>query len=144
MGKLDKISAWNLTKVKGKKEVINEEKKSGATVRFASLMVICHLKNAELEAKYQKYKGRVVFRSDIVKDNSDFHAVFTEQESSISRMTVVKIMDIISRLPGSRWTSNRVSIVLYVSKNGRYSKIIKNFKIGVSRHLDKSTKALMA
>ena len=30
-------------------------------------MDICHLKNAELEAKHQKYKGRVVLRGDIVK-----------------------------------------------------------------------------
>ena len=29
-------------------------------------MDICHLKNAELEAKHQKYKGRVVLRDDIV------------------------------------------------------------------------------
>ena len=51
--KLEKISAWNLTKVKSKKEVIDEAKKSDATVHFASLMDICHLKNAELEAKHQ-------------------------------------------------------------------------------------------
>ena len=42
--KLDKISAWNLTKVKSKKEVIDEARTSGATVHFASLMDICHLK----------------------------------------------------------------------------------------------------
>ena len=42
----------------------------------------CHLKNAELEAKHQKYKGRVVLRGDIVKDDS--YAVFTEQGSSAS------------------------------------------------------------
>ena len=29
-----------------------------------------HLKNAELEAKHQKYKGRVVLRGGIVKDDS--------------------------------------------------------------------------
>ena len=29
---------------------------SGATVHFASLMDICHLKNAELEAKHQNTK----------------------------------------------------------------------------------------
>ena len=52
--KLEKISAWNLTKVRSKKEVIDEAKTSGATVHFASLMDICHLKNAELEAKHQK------------------------------------------------------------------------------------------
>ena len=30
-------------------------------------MDICHLKNAELEAKHQKYKGRAVLRGDIVE-----------------------------------------------------------------------------
>ena len=42
------------------------------------------LKNAELEAKHQKYKGRVVLRGDIVKDDSGSYAVFTEQGSSAS------------------------------------------------------------
>ena len=68
--KMENISAWNLTKVRSKKEVIDEARTSGATVHFASLMDICHLKNAELEAKHQKYKGRVVLRGDIVKDDS--------------------------------------------------------------------------
>ena len=54
MGKLEKISAWNLTKVRSKKQVIDEARTSGAKVHFASLMDICH----ELEAKHQKYKGR--------------------------------------------------------------------------------------
>ena len=67
--KLEKFSAWNLTKVRSKKEVIEEARTSGAKVHFASLMDICHLKNAELEAKHQKYKGRVVLRGDIVKDD---------------------------------------------------------------------------
>ena len=53
MGKLEKISAWNLTKVRSKKEVIDEARASGATVHFASLMDICHLKNAESEAKHR-------------------------------------------------------------------------------------------
>ena len=65
MGKLEEISAWNLTKVKSKKEVIDEARTKGAKVHFASLMDICHLKNAELETKHQKYKGRVVLRGDI-------------------------------------------------------------------------------
>ena len=98
--KLEKFSAWNLTKVKSKKQVIEEARTSGGTVHFASLMDICHLKNAELEAKHQKYKGRVVLRGDIVKDNSGSYAVFTEQGSSASQMSAAKIMDIISRLPG--------------------------------------------
>ena len=95
--KLDKFSAWNLTKVRSKKKVTDEARTSGATVHFASLMDICHLKNAELEAKHQKYEGRVVLRGDIVKDDSGSYALFTEQRSSASQMTAAKIMDIISR-----------------------------------------------
>ena len=98
--KLEKISAWNLTKVKSKKQVIDEARTSGAKVHFASLMDMCHLKNAALEAKHQTYKGRVVLRGDIVKDDSGSYAVFTEQGSSASQMTAAKIMEIISRLPG--------------------------------------------
>ena len=69
----------------------------GATVHFASLMDICHLNNAELEAP--KNKGRVVLRGDIVKDDSESYAAITEQGSSASQMTAAKIMDIMSRLP---------------------------------------------
>ena len=60
---------------------------------FSSLMDICHLKNAELEAKHQKYEGRVLLQGDIVKDDSGAYAVFTEQGSSASQMTAAKIMD---------------------------------------------------
>ena len=77
---LEKISAWNLTKVKSKKKVIDEARTSGATVHF---------------------KGRVVHRGDIVEDDSGSYAVFTEQGSSAFQMTAAKIMDIISRLPGA-------------------------------------------
>ena len=98
--KLQKIPAWNLTKVRSKKQVIDEARTNGAKVHFASLMDICHLKNAELEAKHQKYKGRVVLRGDIVKDDSGSYAVFTEQGSPASQMKAAKVMDIISRLPG--------------------------------------------
>ena len=124
--KLEKIPAWNLTKVRSKKEVIDEARTSGATVHFASSMDICHLKNAELEARHQKYKGRVVLRGDIVKDDSGSYAVFTEQGSSASQMTAAKIMDIISRLPGC---------------DGQAADAVS---AGVSRHVDSSTATQMA
>ena len=98
--KLEKMPGWDLTKVRGKSEVIDEVKTKGAKVHFASLMDICHWKNAELETKHQKYKGRVVLRGDTGKDGSGSYAVFTEQDSSASQMTAAKVMDIISRLPG--------------------------------------------
>ena len=71
----------------------------GKKVHFATSMDISHLKNAELESKHQKYRGRVVLRGDIVKDDSGSH-VFTEQGSSASQMTATKVMDVIERPPG--------------------------------------------
>ena len=80
--------------------MITEARDEGRKVHFASLMDHCHLKNSELEPQFQKYKDRVVLRGDIVKDDSESYAVFTEQGSSASQMTAAKVMDIISRLPG--------------------------------------------
>ena len=54
--KLEKISAWNLTKVKSKKEVIDEARTTGARVHFSSLMDICHPKNAELRQNTKNTK----------------------------------------------------------------------------------------
>ena len=139
-----KFRRGTLTKVKSKKQVIDEARTSGATVHFASLMDICHLKNAELEAKHQKYKGRVVLRGDIVKDDSGSYAVFTEQGSSASQMTAAKIMDIISRLPGcDGQAADAVSAYTQVEMEDAH-KLLKKFKIGVSRHLDSSTTTHMA
>ena len=141
---MEKISAWNLTKVRSKKEVIDEARTKGAKVHFASLMDICHLKNAEFEAKHQKYKGRVVLRGDTVKDDSGSYAVFTEQGSSASQMTAAKVMEIISRLPGcAGQAADAVSAYTQV-KIGGCTQIIENSQIGMSRHLDSSTTTQMA
>ena len=74
---------------------IDEARKDGKTVHFASLM-----DNLELEPKFQRYKGRFVLRCDVAKDDSGSYAGFTEQGSSASQMTAAKVMDIVSRLPG--------------------------------------------
>ena len=138
--KLEKFSAWNLTKVKSKKQVIDEARTSGATVHFASLMDICHLKNAELEANHQKYKGRVVLRGDIVKDNS-----------GSTRIRIISIFNDSGKDHGYhlqiarlRWTSSRRSIGFFPGENGRCSQIIENSQIGMSTHLDSSTTTQMA
>ena len=109
--KLEKIPAWDKTKVGSKSEVIDEARTKGAKVHFASLMDICHLKNAELEN--QKYKGRVL-RGDIVKDDSGFYAVFTEQGTSASQITAAKVMD--------------GSVCLHPSQNGGRSKVAQKIQ----------------
>ena len=79
--------------------MIDEVRTKDIKVHFVSLIDICHLKNAKLETKHQKYRDRVVLRDDIVKDDSGSYAVFTEQGSSVSQMTATKIVDLIAKLP---------------------------------------------
>ena len=113
---MEKIPAWQLTKVRNKKDVIEEAKNKGRKVHSASLMDLCHFRNSELEPQYQKYTGRVVLRGDIVKDDSGSYAVFAEHGSSASQMTAAKVMDIKSRMYR---TSSRCNICLYSGQNGR-------------------------
>ena len=110
-----------MTKVKSNREVIQEARREERTVHFATLMDICHLKNVELEPKFEKYKGRVVLRGDTVKDNSHSHAVFTEHRSSASRMTAAKVMDS-TRM---RRTSSQRRISLHKSTLEDASKLLK-------------------
>ena len=50
--------------------------------------------HAEFDTNHHKFKGRVVFRDDIVKDDFESFAVFTEKGLSVSQMTAAKVLDI--------------------------------------------------
>ena len=86
-------------KGKSKKDVFLKHKKEKESQLWH---IDGHLSSpdAELEPKHQIYKGRVVLRGDIVKDDSVAYSVSTEQGSSASQMTDAKVIDVIARLPG--------------------------------------------
>ena len=92
-------------------------------MHFASLMDVCHLENSELEPNFQKYKGRVVLRGDIVKDDSGSYAVFTEQGSSACKSNGCHI-----KTNRMRRTSSRRTIGLHPGKNGRCTDVVKQFQ----------------
>ena len=118
--KLEKIPAWDLTKVRSKKEVIDEARTKGAEVHFASLRDICHLKNAELEAKHRKKKGRVVFRGVFVKDDSGSYAVIHRSRIIISNDSS-NSHGFLSRLPGCvGQASNAISAYTQVKMGAAY------------------------
>ena len=125
------MPARQLTKVRSKKEVTQEAPREGRTVHVAALMDICHLKNSDLEPLFQKYKGRALLRSDIVKDDSGSYAVFTEQGPSASQMTAAKVMDVIARLPGCAGQSSRRSISVYPGHNGGCTNFVENSEVRI-------------
>ena len=93
--------AWDVTKVRPKADVIREAKMNKKPVHFGSLMELCHIKNSQMDKQYWSYKGRIVFRGDIVKNEDGAFAVFTEQGASASNMAAAKFLDAIARLPGN-------------------------------------------
>ena len=63
-----KRPTWDVNKVRSKKDVIAEAARKGKKVHFGSLMDLWHIKNSQLGQEFWTYKGRIVFRGDIVKD----------------------------------------------------------------------------
>ena len=79
---------------------MEEARKKGKTVHFGSLMDLCFEKHSEQAIENRKYKGRVVFRGDQVKDQENTLALFSEQTSSSSHMSSAKLLDAMARMPG--------------------------------------------
>ena len=96
--KLETIPAWDLKKVKSKKEVFLEAQRDKKKVRFATLIDICHLKKCGVRTQIADVQRQSRAPS------SGTYAVSTEQGSSASQTTAAKIMDVIARLPGWRGT----------------------------------------
>ena len=90
--------AWSLEKSQEQKGGYSGSTERQKRVHFATLMDICHVKNVELEPKIQIFKGRVVLRGDIVKDDSGAQAVFSERGSSASQMTAARVMDVVCKI----------------------------------------------
>ena len=105
-------------------------------------MAICHVKNAELEPQFQKYKGRVVLRGDTVKDDSGAFAVFTEQGSSASQMMGAKVMDIIARLPDCDGQASDAVSAFSPVKMEDAPRLLQNSKVRMSRYMDTSSTTL--
>ena len=79
-----------MNKVKSKKDVILEAQEAKKNVHFAALMDICHFKNCQIKTKAPKIQRTNRAPRRQWKDDSDAHAVFTEQGSSASQMTLQK------------------------------------------------------
>ena len=142
--KLEKISAWNVTKIKSEKQVIDEVRMSGATVHFCIIDGHMSFEKCWVGGKTPKIqrssctprwycKRRFwILRSihwtrifSISNDSSKSHG-YHLQTAKLCR------------------TSSGRNICLYPSENGRCSQINENSKIGVSRHLDSSTTTQIA
>ena len=98
--KLEKIPAWQMDKVKSKKDVILEAQEAKKKVHFATLMDICHFQELpNKNRKHQKYKGRVVLRGDSGRWFWCTRSIHRTRIVSLANDSA-KAMDVIARLPG--------------------------------------------
>ena len=85
-----KFRAWQLTKVRNKKVI----EKQGQKQKSSFCVIDGSVSSQEFgvgTSISKKYKGRVVLRGDMVKDDSGSYAVFSELGSSTSQMTAAKV-----------------------------------------------------
>ena len=85
--KLEKMPAWQMTKVKSKKEVIREAQQERRTVHFCHADGHLSYQECGVRTEVSENKGKIVLRG-------------TEQGSSASQTTAAEAMDVIARQPG--------------------------------------------
>ena len=99
--KLEKISAWNLTKVRSKKEVIDEARTSGAKVHFCIIHGHMSFEKCWIGGKTPKIQRSSLYSEVILyKIMRDLMQYSLNKDLQHLKWPAAKIMDIISGLPG--------------------------------------------
>lgn len=97
--KLMDVETFALDEIMDQDDVIKMYADRNKPVHFGSLRALSHEKHSELQLEDPEYKGRVVFRRDIVRDNDGYYTVFSEPGTSSSHMAATKFLDAIARMP---------------------------------------------
>ena len=77
-----KEDAWLPETMIEKDDLIERARKSGKKIHMGNLLTICSIKFHEMAQEYWKYKGRICFRRDEVKDEYGAPAVFQNLSES--------------------------------------------------------------
>ena len=77
-------------------------KRSGKKVHIGRIFELCHEKGSELPVGHpgRKFKGRVVFMGNQVRDEENNMAIFNALSSALATMEAAKAADVYSLLPG--------------------------------------------
>ena len=105
MKEWDKLRAqgvWDESKVRPWSEVKAEARRSGTSVHVGRILDICVENTSELPASdpRRKYKGRVFFGGNDVRDQNAEAALFQDLGSSPATMEASKFCDMLSLLKG--------------------------------------------
>ena len=94
---------WQEENVREWSSVVHEARQEGREIHVGSLHELVVEKGSEVQVgdKNRKFKGRVVFLGDRVRDADGKHAVFEELSSSPAAMSAGKFADAYGCMPGN-------------------------------------------
>ena len=94
---------WDEKRVRSKRELLAEYRKSGKKCHWGRIFSLCVEKGSELAENdaNRKYKGRVVFQGNNVKDENYDYALFADLGSSPCSMQAGKMVDAIGLMEGN-------------------------------------------
>jgi len=103
---LVQCGTWLENTVIERDELLRWARESGVDIHCGDLMAICSIKFWERDAEFHKYKGRICFRGDSVKDQYGSAAVFQELSASPTTVQAANSNIAYGMLPGHKTTQS--------------------------------------
>ena len=96
-----KLKTWDESSVIEKDELTSQARRDGREIHVGDLMSICSIKFYECDKSMWKYKGRICFRGDAVRDAHNVAAVFQELSASPTSIQSANANIAYGLLPGN-------------------------------------------
>jgi len=96
---------WLEETVTDKQDLLAWAKKKGERIHLGDLLTLCSIKFAERTPEFWKYKGRICFRGDNVKDETGAAAVFQDLSASPTAIQAVNANIAYGCFPGHKSTT---------------------------------------
>ena len=92
---------WDDSSVRLVSTLKSEARRDGIQIKLAEVLTLCGIKHHELEPEHWKYKGRVCYRGDVVKDAWNNILMFEETATTPTSIIALCIALWFATLPGN-------------------------------------------
>ena len=96
---LRKNGTWDDTTVQLVSDLKSNARKKGVQIKLAELLTLCGIKHDELEPEHWKWKGRICYRGDIVRDAWNKILMFEETATTPTSLVALNVALWFASLP---------------------------------------------
>ena len=97
---LRKNGTWDDNTVQLVLTLKTDARKKGVQIKLAELVTLCGIKHHELSPKHWKWKGRICYRGDTVRDGWNYILMFEESATTPTSLIALNIALWFASLPG--------------------------------------------